>query len=83
VIVIYCQVCNFTLISCEKFIFDEIDDDDDICFELIQHVEFDFYSASSLKPPKRKNTTGLYSKLAVLLEYLRNSSTSIKLFSKI
>jgi hypothetical protein len=49
VIVIYCQVCNFTLISCEKFIFDKIDDDDDICFELIQHVEFDFYSASSLK----------------------------------
>ena len=25
------------------------DDDDDVCFELDQHAEFDIYSASSLK----------------------------------
>ena len=36
-------------------------DDDEVCFVLDQHIEFDFYSASSLKQKSDSEPTSLHS----------------------
>jgi hypothetical protein len=48
VIVVKCQLINFSAISCKKQVNFQWEDDE-VRFVLDQHAELDFYSASSLK----------------------------------